>query len=264
MLNYTVATTGNGATTVVAAPRGAVNSGFRNTIYSDPATAGSAAQFSADDFDVTLSTQITSLSAEGFVVSGAAFPGAATAITWSIYPDAGGLPAGNPQSAPAAAVWTYTSSPVGAGVGTAGGFLSLNLAAAGQNAVLPPGKYWLVINTSGTFANRFAQFGSATGNGTFGSITVSTVGVGAWALNNAFPGLNMTVRGQAACGAPWFGAVTPASGSVTGGNSQATSLAINSAALPAANYAAFLCVNSNDTASPAVAVPVNLSVTPAP
>ena len=240
VLNYTVATTGTGTTTVVAAPRGAVNSGFRNTIYSDAATAGSAAQFSADDFDLTLSTQITSLSAEGFVVSGAAFPGAATAITWSIYPDAAGVPAGNPQSAAAAAVWTYTSTPVGAGVGTAGGFLSLNLAAAGQNVTLPPGKYWLVINTSGTFANRFAQFGSASGNGSFYSITVSTVGAGAWTANTAFPGLNMTVRGQAACGAPWFGAVTPASGSITGGSSQATTLGINSAALPAASYAAFL------------------------
>ena len=262
VLNYTVATTGTGTTTVVAAPRGAVNSGFRNTVYSDPATAGSAAQFSADDFDLTLSTQITSLSAEGFVVSGAAFPGAATAITWSIYPDAAGVPAGNPQSAAAAAVWTYTSTPVGAGVGTAGGFLSLNLAAAGQNVTLPPGKYWLVINTSGTFANRWAQFGSATGNGSFYSLTVSTVGAGAWTANTAFPGLNMTVRGQAACGAPWFGAVTPASGSIIGGSSQATTLGINSAALPAASYAAFLCVNSNDTASPSVAVPVSLTVTP--
>lgn len=264
VLNYTVATSGTGSTSLALAARGAVNSGFRNTIYSDPATAGNSAQFSADDFDVTLSTQITSLSAEGFVVSGVAFPAAATAITWSIYPDAAGLPAGNPQSAPGAAVWTYTTTPVGVGVGTAGGFLSLNLAAAGQNVVLPPGKYWLVINTSGTFANRWAQFGSATGNGSFASLNVSTTGVGAWAANTAFPGLNMSVRGLATCGAPWFGTVTPASGSVVGGGSQSSTLAINSAALPAASYSAFLCVNSNDIASPSVAVPVNLTVTASP
>ena len=40
------------------------------------------------------STQITGLSTEGFVVSNAAFPGAAVDLTWAIYPDATGLPAG--------------------------------------------------------------------------------------------------------------------------------------------------------------------------
>jgi len=259
-LNYTISNSGSAVGTLYSAARGAVNSGFRNTVYSDPATAGNAAQFSADDFDVTTATQISSLSAEGFVVSGAAFPGAATGLTWSIYPDAAGVPAGNPQSAPAAAVWTYTAAPTATGVSTAGGFISLNLLAAGQNITLPPGKYWLVINTRGTFANRWAQFGSATGNGNFMSINVSTAGVGTWAANAAFAGLNMVVKGNVACGAPWMGAASPSYGSLAPSLIGLNSVAINGAALGAGVYRANVCVNSNDPVTPSAAVPVVLTV----
>ncbi len=261
-LVYTATTAGNGATTVYRADRGAVNSGFRNTTYTDPATAGNNAQYSADDFQVAASTQITGLSAEGFVVSGAAFPGAAVDLTWSIYPDAAGMPAGNPATNPGAAVWTYTAAANAPGVSTTGGFLTLNLAAAGQNLTLPPGTYWLVINTRGTFANRWAQFGSATGNGSFMSINIDLANAGAWASNVAFAGLNMRVTGQVACGASWLGALNPAGGTLAAGASQSTSLALNSSALAAASYGGFVCVNSNDPVSPAVAVPVQLTVTP--
>lgn len=260
-LNYTASTSGNGVVDAYSALRGAVNSGFRNTIY-NPATATANAEFSADDFDLTGATQLTSISAEGFVVSGVAFPGAATNLTWSIYPDAAGVPAGNPQSAPGAAVWTYSASPTAVGVSTAGGFISLNLVAAGQNVVLPAGKYWLVVNTAGTFANRWAQFGSATGNGTFMSIVVSTTNTGAWASNNSFAGLNMVIRGSVPCGAPWLGTLTPVSGSVAPAGAQSTSLTLNSSALAAASYRAYVCVNSNDPVRPSVALPVDLTVTP--
>ncbi|HEX4853102.1 S8 family serine peptidase [Arenimonas sp.] len=261
-LVYTATTSGNAATTVYRADRGAVNSGFRNTTYTDPATAGSNAQYNADDFQVAASTQITNLSAEGFVVSNLAFPGAAVDLTWSIYPDAAGVPAGNPATNPGAAVWTYTAAPNAPGVSTAGGFLSLNLAAAGQNLVLPPGTYWLVINTRGTFANRWAQFGSATGNGSFMSITIDLANAGAWASNASFAGLNMRVTGQVPCGAPWMGAITPAGGTVAAGATQPTSVIVNSSALAPASYGGFVCVNSNDPVSPSVAVPVQLTVTP--
>ncbi len=262
-LNYTASTSGNGSVDLYSALRGAVNSGFRNTIYSDiPNPSGLAAQLEADDFDLTGTTQITSLSAEGFIVSGVAFPGAATSLTWSIYPDAAGVPAGNPLSAPGAAVWTYTASPTAAGVSTAGGFISLDLVAAGQNVVLPAGKYWLVVNTAGTYANRWAQFGSATGNGTFMSINVTTTNTGAWASNNAFAGLNMVIRGSVPCGAPWLGTLTPASGSVAPAGAQSTSLTLNSSALAAASYRAYVCVNSNDPVRPSIALPVDLTVTP--
>lgn len=263
-LNYTVTNSGTAVGTMYSAARGAVNSGFRNTVYSDPATAGNAAQFSADDFDLLATTQIASISAEGFVVSGAAFPGAATNLTWSIYPDAAGVPAGNPQSAPGAAVWTYTASPAGVGVSTAGGFISLNLLAAGQNVSLPAGKYWLVVNTRGTFANRWAQFGSATGNGTFMSINVSTVGAGAWASNNAFSGLNMVIKGNVPCGAPWLGAAYPSYGTLAPAQVGLNSVAVNTTGMFVGSYTANVCFNSNDPINPSAAVPVVLTLTSPP
>lgn len=259
-LTYNVTNSGTAVGTVYTAARGAVNSGFRNTVYSDPITAGSAAQFSADDFDVLVSTQIASLSAEGFVVSGAVFPGAATNLTWSIYPDAAGVPAGNPQSAAAAAVWTYTATPTATGVSTAGGFISLNLTAAGQNITLSPGKYWLVVNTRGTFANRWAQFGSAAGDGSFRSITVTTAGAGAWASNTAFAGLNMVVKGRVACGAAWMGTASPSYGSLAPTMVGLNSVSIIGTGLGAGVYRANVCVNSNDPVTPSAAVPVVLTV----
>lgn len=261
-LVYSTATTGNAGTTVYRALRGTVGFGLLNTLYTDSATAGSRAQYSADDFQVVAPTQITRLAGEGFVVSGAAFPGAATNLIWSIYPDAGGLPAGDPTLNPAAAVWSYTTTPTGPGVSTAGGFLSLDLVAAGQNVVLPPGTYWLVMNTRGTFANRWAQYGSETGNGSFASLTVSLASTGTWTPNPSFAGLNMQISGQVACGAPWLGAITPAGGTVPVGGSQSTSLALDASALVAANYGGFVCINSNDPLSPSVAVPVQLTVSP--
>lgn len=259
-LVYTATTAGNGVASVYRADRGGVASGFRNTTYTNPATAGSNGQYAADNFQVSTATQITNLSGEGFVVSNLAFPGAALDITWSIYPDASGLPAGNPLTNPGAAVWSYTAAPTAPGVGTAGGFLSLNLAAAGQNVVLPPGTYWLVIHTRGTFANRWAQFGSETGDGSFASITIATNNTGDWQVNPSFAGLNMRVTGQVACGAPWLGAISPAGGSIASGGTQPTSVVVNSAALAADGYRGFVCVNSNDPVSPSVAVPVQLNV----
>jgi Subtilase family/PA domain/Peptidase inhibitor I9 len=265
-LNYTFVNSGTALGIVANADNTGVSSGFRSITYTDPATAGSAAQYSADDFVLTQTTQITSILTQGFVVSGAVFPGAATNLTWSIYPDAGGLPAGNPQSAAAAAVWTYTTTPTGTGV-TAGGnptSISLNLTAAGQNVSLPPGRYWLVANTRGTFANRWAHYGSntATGNAGFASITVTTAGAGAWTANAAFPGLSMRVMGNLPCGAPWISGTYASSGTLARGASRSALTAINTTGVAAGNYRANVCVQSNDPLIPSLAVPLSLTVTP--
>lgn len=264
-LDYTVSNSGQGAIGVYYADSTGINTGFRNTVYTDPATAGSQAQFAADDFDVTETTQITSLRTTGFTVSGAALTAAAVNITWSIYPDAAGLPAGNPQSNPAAAVWTYTATPTATGVTTVGsGSIRLDLVAAGQNVSLPPGKYWLVVNTRGTFANRWAHFASNTGNGSFASITVATNGTGNWASNNAFPGLSMEIRGQAGCGAPWLGTAFPASGSLFPTETRTHQVILDASGLSAATYRANLCVNSNDPVTPTLAVPITFTVVSPP
>ncbi len=266
-LNYTFVNTGTASGIVTNADNTGVTSGFRSIVYSDTATAGSAAQFSADDFVVSESLQVTSILTQGFVVSGAAFPAAATGLTWSIYPDAAGFPAGNPQSAAAAALWTYTAAPTATGVTTVNGTtssISLNLVAAGQNVTLPPGRYWLVVNTRGTFANRWAQYGSntASGNAGFASITVTTGGVGAWAANAASPGLSMRVIGNVPCGAPWISGTYATTGTLARGTSRSALTAINTTGVAAGSYSGKVCVQSNDPLTPTLAVPLSLTVTP--
>ena len=49
---------------------------------------------------------------------------------------------------------------------------------------------------------------------------------------------------------------------VAAGATQPTSIALEASALAAATYGGFVCINSNDPVSPAVAVPVQLTVTP--
>lgn len=264
-LTYNFVSTGTASQTLLNADSTGISSGFRNTTYTDPATAGSQAQYSADDFVVTEPIQISSLFVQGFVVSGTALTTAATNLTWSIYPDAAGLPAGNPQTNPAAAVWTYTSTPTGAGVTTLGSSdITLNLIAAGQNVTLPPGRYWLLVNTRGTFANRFAHYASNTTNGNpnFASITIATNGTGNWLPNAAFPGLTMRIVGNVPCGAPWIGGTYAASGSLARGTSRSALTVLYGTGLAAGSYRGNVCVQSNDPVNPRVAMPVFLTITP--
>jgi hypothetical protein len=264
-LTYNFVATGTGSQTVLNATSEGIASGFRNTVYTDPATAGSQGQFSADDFVLTEPTQVTNLFTQGFVVSNAVLTTAAVNLTWSIYPDASGLPAGNPLTNPAAAVWTYTSTPTGPGVSTVGSSdISLNLTTAGQNVTLPPGRYWLLVNTRGTFANRFAHYGSNTTNGNagFASITVATNGTGNWVANPTLPGLTMRVVGRVPCGAPWMGGTYAASGSLARGASRSVLTVLYGTGLAPGSYRGNVCATSNDPVNPSVAMPVFLTITP--
>ena len=264
-LTYSFANSGTASQRLIDANSTGVSSGFRSTTYTDPATAGSQAQYAADDFVIEQNTQITTLYSQGFVVSGAVLTTAATNLTFSIYPDAGGLPAGNPQTNPAAAVWTYTTTPTGPGVSTVGSSdIQLDLVAAGQNVNLPPGRYWLVINTRGTFANRFAWYGSntASGNNGFASLTVATNGTGDWTANPSFPGLTMRIIGNVPCGAPWISGTYAASGTLARGASVQAMTVVYGTGLAPGSYAGNVCVTTNDPVTPSLAMPLNLTVTP--
>ncbi len=265
-LTYTVSATGQGTTTIVNTDNTGVASGFRGTLFTDPGTAGNNAQLSADDFTIAVPTTITSLFAQGFVVSGAALGTVASNLTWSIYPDNGaGLPAGNPIQSPGTASWTYTASPASSGVSTVGNFITLDLPAAGQNVTLPPGRYWVMVYTTSSFANRWAWYGTNTGSGGFASISISTTNTGAWAANAAFSGLALKVTGTVACGAPWIGATTPASGTVAGGASQPVTTALSAAGLMAGStQIGSVCISSNDLVTPQAAETIRLTVSTPP
>src|SRR5690606_12707982 len=150
-LVYGFDNSGSGLATLAATLGQNASSGYRATRYADPAVAGFAAQFSADDFSLAVPTRIVSLRAEGFVVSGSALAAVSPTLTWAIYPDAGGVPAGDPLRSPEAAVWTYSAAADAPGVDTAGAAITLDLVAAGATAELAPGRYWLLVHTHATF-----------------------------------------------------------------------------------------------------------------
>ncbi|MCD9095437.1 S8 family serine peptidase [Luteimonas fraxinea] len=255
-LSYTVANTGNGSLPVADRLRGTLTNGYRGIHRTDAGTP--VAQMVADDFVIESPTRLTSIFNEGFAVGGTF---TATQVGWAIYPDVNGLPAGNPVTTPNAAVWRFAGATNAPGVQVSGANLGFNFNAAGQsNVVLQPGRYWLVAYTRGAYATTWAWYASPVGNGSFAFIEIASSGAGNWSLLNNYAGLSMQVRGEVACGAPWLGAVTPASGTVQPGASQANRLAVNAAGLGAGRHVGHLCVSSNDPATPKAAAPVVLTV----
>ncbi|WP_058834829.1 S8 family serine peptidase [Luteimonas abyssi] len=259
-LDYAATTSGNGALRLVAQLRGAITNGYRGVWRTD--AGNPAAQFAAEDFVLPVETRITSLFTEGFVVGGGTFSTVASSVGWAIFPDAGGVPAGNPASAPQTAVWRHATTPAGAGVVLNGANFGLDLVAAGQNVVLPAGRYWLVAYARTPYASSWAWFAAPQGDGSFATISLDANGNGAWATNNAFAGLSLQVAGEVPCGAPWIGQVTPASGQLAPEASRPTRVMISSSGLSAGRHVGSYCVESNDPAAPRVAAPVILTVTP--
>jgi Subtilase family/PA domain len=255
-LAYTVTNTGTGALKIDERLRGAIGNGYRSVHRTDAGTP--LAQFAADDFVLQSDTRITGLFNEGFAVGGTS---TSTSLGWAIYPDLNGLPAGNPITAPNAAAWHYTSALNGAGVSVSGTNYGLNLAAAGQDVVLPAGRYWLVTYARGPYATSWAWFATAAGDNRFVTMSATNATTAtAWMPNTGFGGLSLRVQGEVLCGAPWLGPVTPAAGTVQAGASQANRLAVNATGLGAGRHVGHLCVSSNDPATPKAAAPVVLTV----
>lgn len=259
-LAYTVDNSGTGSYLIGNAPRGSVNSGFTSSFLTDNATQF----FAADDFTLPATTSVSQVNVEGFILPSASLAAVTNQLTWSIYADANGMPAGNPQTSPGVAVWRYQAAPGSAGVSivNAGQLndIRLNLAQAGQAVSLPAGRYWLVVNPRTTTANRWIWFGSSQATGGFMTIGVAANGTGAWTANTTFGGLAMRIDGVAQCGAPWMQAVTPSVGSLLPGTSRATNISVTAAGLSPGSYGAYLCASSNDPSKPRAAGPVRLTV----
>lgn len=260
-LLFTTSATGTGTVTIASTLPTAAGSGFRSSRYTDQTNP--PGQYAADDFVVQDTMQLSTLIADGFLLTTTPLATATQSITWSIYPDAAGRPAGNPETGAAAAVWSYTALPTARGVGTANSTISLDLAAAGQNVTLPPGRYWLVVNARTTLANRWVWYASDTrAASSLPGLATITPAAGPWAAQPGFPGLSWLVDARAACGAPWLGTLTPAGGQVVPGASTNLMVPVNAAGLAPGRYSGYACVASNDPARPRVAVRVSLNVTP--
>ncbi len=258
-LQFQVDNSGSAERTVANTNNAGVTSGFRSTVYTDPASAGLAAQFSSDDFTLSDSTTLSRLFAQGFVSSGQPLASVASSLTWAVFADNGGNPSGHPLAGPA--LWSYTAAPASAGVRIEGAHVTLDLAAAGQNVQLPPGRYWLVVSARTSFANRWVWYASNGGDGQFRTLGLGSNGAGDWAAGEGFAGLSYLVRGTTQCGASWLGAPTRAFGRVNGESAVANRVRIDTAGLAPGAYGGYVCVSSDDPIRPKQAVRVALTVT---
>src|SRR5690606_16411602 len=263
-LEFSVDNTGFAGMTPANAPRGAANNGYNSSVLAD--NAAQPAFFAADDFTLAGETPLTSIQVEGFVATSSRLTQMASALSWSIFPDAGGVPAGNPYSSPGTAAWSYSAPPASAGIVITGtgqiNNIALDLAQAGQDVVLPAGRYWLVVHAHAPTAYRWLWFGSNDGSGGLMTISIGPGGTGAWAPTTGFSGLAMQVEGSVPCGAPWIGSVVPGSGRGAPGASRERGGRVTAAGLAPGTYRGNACVASNDPVTPKAAAPVRFDVVP--
>lgn len=269
-LTWTEGTTANrGATVIWDQPE----SGTQG-IVSDFSIAQDGGAYTANDFVITADTTLASIQVYGFDNSNTL--AAQPEITWEIYPDAGGEPAGNPQTAPGSVLWSYSAAPTAAAVDITDNNIGLDLDAAGETVNLTPGTYWLVVfptytgNITAGTDPRWNWFqADVVGTGSkliaptlFGNITTWTLtgagGLGT-AINDTAFTLTGTGGGGVECGADWL-SINPTGGTVAPAGDETVTVSMDPAGLDAGTYEANLCIDSNDPDEAQVVVPVTFEV----
>lgn len=242
-------------------------------IVSDFFNGNSSGAYSASDFTLGAATTLTEIFTPGF--DNTASLGAQPSVTWAIYPDAAGVPAGDPQSNPGPALWQYSANIGSPQLDITGDNLTLDLLAAGQNVALPAGTYWLTVFPTYTNAlaagNRWnwsqgvpagAQThlidpGNLFGAGATAWTSLSALGI-AW-TDTAF----RLTGSVGSCGAPWL-SMAPTSGTVAPSASQTVVVSMDPASLAPGTHNAVLCIASNDAATPIAVLPVTFNVAAPP
>lgn len=242
----------------------AIVSGF---FVVDPANTGA---YTAEVFQLAQPTSIGGMFFEGFSTGGVDLANISPEIRFYVYPDAGGSPAGNPEDGLNAEVWSATLAVGSPGLTLDGSDIDLDLSAAGlPDLDLPAGTYWLsAAPVVASTASRWNWLDATTGP----QIAIAQLITPGAAFGGAFPNwTDLTALGAGGnysfalddaleCGAPWL-SISPTSGAVAAGAAaQSVSVDIDATALTAGDYQAFLCLDSNDPASPTFTVEVNLTV----
>lgn len=231
--------------------------------------------YSAADFVLTAPASIETIFAEGFVNNGTLAD--AQAISWAIYADAAGKPAGHPEDNSGTAVWQYTSIPTGSGVNIGGNNIGLDLAAAGESLELDSGTYWLIVYPSIDTTNlpRWnwleADNPAATSPGQiidpsnfFGAGLINWT---PWPSISDITDFAFRIEGSpvtcVADALPWVSADTT-SGTIAAGNNTVIQVTFDATGLADGVYNGNFCIESNDPTSPSVTVPITLTVETAP
>jgi hypothetical protein len=244
---------GNVSLALLDQPRAGSSSGFRASRISDLENRTLAP---ADDFLVGADASVTELRVNGFVQAGT-IAGNPSAVTWMVFPDDNGIPAGNPTD-PSNAVWTFSSPPGGPGLSYGADTVTLDLAAAGTELDLEPGRYWLVMYTTSPLAQNFFVFTSASPRQGLAPRTYDSINPGnTWTAQNDTLGMSMRVLGELECGASWITSVTPSDGSAASGQSVEVEVSVDAGDLEPGSYSAIVCFDTN---AGDAALPVTLTV----
>jgi len=195
----------------------------------------------------------------------------ATALTWQIYLDDAGVPAGDPSGAGDPPVWSLTLAPtdpmvvITAGTGGFPSNTQLNLTTP---LIMPPGNYWLVFYPTMDFApdGQFGRQPADTTNGNTGQFVNPGGGFGygtAWqdwsVIGPTQTDIAFRLEGSVIADVPWL-SENPTFGTVAPGGSQDVDVIFDSTGLAAGQYLASLDVFSNDPDEPFISLPVTLTV----
>jgi hypothetical protein len=264
-LHWTIQSSGNAEVEPMA------QNGNNNNGFSSFQTLGDAKDnFTADDVSLYGSHKLEFIVIDGFTQPPVKQLATATSVTFKVYSDAAGMPAGNPAAGAAGEIYSCTRTTASSATHTAQ--LDVVGAAAAGCPAQPTlsGKYWISVyatfpgNSTGTGSTLWYREQSVTGSDSTPVSISPSQGNTAWAaltdnLNNPINGLAMDIFTNATCGATWL-SVAPTSGTVNAASSGTATVTLDATILTAGTYNANICVNSDDPNSPALVAPVVLTV----
>lgn len=282
--SFTVRNTGNSGLTwnllsgvnpvpVVNQPPNTLD-GLVSSLYTDE----NVGAFVGDDIVLDQPTTFHSLQVPGFLFANYldTVDMYATSITWSLYANAGGKPAGYPGDG-TAPLWTLTLPVDATGVTPASNSLDVDLDAAGVALSVPAGTYWLVAypnfsshNVNGVDVIWFRKLMSTQTNGMGQAFNNDPI-FGGEAGSTAWEGIDTAWSGHydaAMVGiadrqcTPAWATPSASSGAVGAGVTEAVNLTIDATGLSPGDHVGQLCVASNDTNAPLTVIPIRLTVTP--
>ena len=199
----------------------------------------------------------------------------ATALTWQIYADAGGVPDGDPAGGGNAPLWTLTLAPtdpmvvISNGSGGLPSNTTLNLPSP---VTVPPGHWWLVFYPTMEFGSggQYGRQPADTTNGYTGQFINPGGGFGygttwqAWSvIGPTQQDIAFRLEGSAVppYDIPWL-SEDPTSGTLLGDECQDVAATFDSTGLAEGVYTGALLITSNDPDTPDITVPVTLTVVP--
>lgn len=234
--------------------------------------------YNADDVSLYGSHQLDYLVVEGFTQPAVQQVGTADRVTFKVYSDANGMPAGNPDAGTNGEIYSCTrsidaSDPTHAGLAIGGLYDTVQLDVAAASSTGCPatptlsGKYWIVVYP--TFAGKntdtiWYRQQSVNASGALPLSISPSSGDTAWATittdsGAALNGLAMNLYTTASCGASWL-SVTPSNGAINGQSTGTTTVTFDATGLTPGTYNANVCINSDDENTPSLVAPVVLTV----